>query len=57
MAVCLASEPSLLLHHPQQWQSTLGELLHDVLRLVDDVDCRPVLHHGLDGEFQDYTLH
>lgn len=56
VAVCLASLPAALLHHPQLLQTTLGELVHAFLCLLHPVDCRVLLHHGLDGEMRHFSI-
>lgn len=56
VAVCLASLPAALLHRPQLLQTTLGELVHALLRLLHPVDRRLLLHHGLDGETRHFSV-
>lgn len=50
VADLVASAPAAVLHHPEQWQASLGEILHVVLPPVHSLDRRLLLLHGLDGE-------
>lgn len=50
VADLVASAPVALLHRPELWQASMGEILHALLHPVHCLDCRLLLLHGLDGE-------